>query len=194
MFKFPSSVPISVTDSGLFFEESDTFLSYSDNSLLEFETFSDHTEETRSGRGLTSVVISDNSNDLLLEFPKFESFHFDLDPLFPRPPPEPTDVEISLIIEPDAPVINDFDKLNEDECFDLEGGEMGNRGCEATCVSSSGIGVDEFTLSSLEVLLILATFDGLDVGLLEDFIGEDDYDDDDCDEEMSLVRMLVDGF
>ncbi|GJR01957.1 hypothetical protein Tco_0524941 [Tanacetum coccineum] len=55
---------------------------------------------------------------------------------------------------------------------------------------------DEFTLSSLEVLqgfsfflqigftLILATFDGLDVGLLEDVIGEDDCDDDDCDEEM----------
>ncbi|GJS30582.1 hypothetical protein Tco_0491202 [Tanacetum coccineum] len=56
--------------------------------------------------------------------------------------------------------------------------------------------IDEFTLSSLEVLegfsfflqmgftLILATFDGLDVSLLEDVIGEDD-----CDEEMSLVRM-----
>ncbi|GKB19616.1 putative reverse transcriptase domain-containing protein [Tanacetum coccineum] len=60
-------------------------------------------------------------------------------------------------------------------------------------VSGFGIGVDEFTLSSLEVLLILATFDGLDVGLFEDVIGEDDCDDDDCDEEMSLVRMLVDG-
>ncbi|GJT87318.1 hypothetical protein Tco_1069035 [Tanacetum coccineum] len=52
---------------------------------------------------------------------------------------------------------------------------------------------DEFTLSSLEVLLILATFDGLDVDLFEDVIGEDNCDDDDCDEEMSLVRMLVDG-
>ncbi|GJY09020.1 hypothetical protein Tco_0377205, partial [Tanacetum coccineum] len=64
---------------------------------------------------------------------------------------------------------------------------------------------NEFTLSSLEVLqgfsfflqmgftVILATLDGLDVGLLEDVIGEDDSDDDDCDEEMSLVRMLVDG-
>ncbi|GKC77172.1 hypothetical protein Tco_1127946 [Tanacetum coccineum] len=75
-------------------------------------------------------------------------------------------------------------------------GEMGNGGCEATCGDvgvSLIIGVDEFTLSSLEVLLILATFDGLDVGLLEDVIGEDDCDDDDCDEEMSLVRMLVDG-
>ncbi|GJR19172.1 hypothetical protein Tco_0967699 [Tanacetum coccineum] len=65
--------------------------------------------------------------------------------------------------------------------------------------------IDEFTLSSLEVLQgfsfflqmgftpILATLDGLDVGLLEDVIGEDDCDDDDCDEEMSLVRMLGDG-
>ncbi|GJX13949.1 hypothetical protein Tco_0205707 [Tanacetum coccineum] len=64
--------------------------------------------------------------------------------------------------------------------------------------------IDEFTLSSLEVLqgfsfflqmgftLILATLDGLDVGLLEDVIGEDD-----CDEEMSLSIeeevSLVDG-
>nr|GEW97521.1 hypothetical protein [Tanacetum cinerariifolium] len=48
----------------------------------------------------------------------------------------------------------------------------------------------EFTLSSLNVLqgfsfflqmgltLILATLDGLDVGLLGEVIGEDDYDDD----------------
>ncbi|GJU44417.1 hypothetical protein Tco_1201683 [Tanacetum coccineum] len=93
-----------------------TLSSFSDNS------FSNHTEETRSGKddqgGLTSIVISDNSNDPLLELPEFESFHFDLDPSFPRPPPEPPDVEISLIIETDAPVINNFDELNEDECFD----------------------------------------------------------------------------
>ncbi|GKA59879.1 hypothetical protein Tco_0759192 [Tanacetum coccineum] len=115
VFKSPSSFPISVTDNGSFFEEFDTSLSHSDNSLPEFKTFSDHTEETRSGSttthannslpeydsflfkiepdqgGLTSVVISDNSNDLLLEFLEFESFHFD--PSFPRPPPEPPDVE-----------------------------------------------------------------------------------------------------
>ncbi|GJS49433.1 hypothetical protein Tco_0599554 [Tanacetum coccineum] len=53
VFNFPSSVPISVTDSGSFFEESDTSLSHSDNSLPEFETFSDHTEETRSGSTTT---------------------------------------------------------------------------------------------------------------------------------------------
>ncbi|GJV95646.1 hypothetical protein Tco_1547223 [Tanacetum coccineum] len=74
--------------------------------------------------GLTSIVISDNSNNPLLELPKFESIHFDLDLSFPRPPPEPPDVEISLIIEPDATVINNFDELNEDECFDLGGDEI----------------------------------------------------------------------
>ncbi|GKD98677.1 hypothetical protein Tco_1382574 [Tanacetum coccineum] len=119
-----------------------TLSSFSDNS------FSNHTEETRSGSttthannslpeydsflfegepnqgGLTGVVISDNSNDPLLELPEFESFHFDLDPSFPRPPPEPPDVEISLIIETDAPVIYNFDELNEDECFDPGGDEI----------------------------------------------------------------------
>ncbi|GKD67060.1 hypothetical protein Tco_1309168 [Tanacetum coccineum] len=97
-------------DSASFFEESDTSLSYLENSLPKFETFSDHTEETRSGRGLTSIVFP---NDPLLELPEFESFHFDLDPSFPRPPPEPPDVEICLYFKPDAPVIDNFNKLND---------------------------------------------------------------------------------
>ncbi|GKC26102.1 hypothetical protein Tco_1033396 [Tanacetum coccineum] len=93
--------------------------SYSDNS------FSDHTEETRSGR-LISIVIYDNSNDPLLELPEFESFHFNLydDPSSPRPPPEPPDIEICLNFETDAPVINNFDELNKDECFDPGGVEI----------------------------------------------------------------------
>ncbi|GJW44744.1 hypothetical protein Tco_0073543 [Tanacetum coccineum] len=57
-------------------------------------------------------------------------------------------------------------------------------------VNGFGIGVGEFALSTLDVLqrfgfflqigftLILATLDGLDVGLLGDVIGEDDCDDD----------------
>ncbi|GKB21760.1 hypothetical protein Tco_0855683 [Tanacetum coccineum] len=148
VFKSPSSFPIPVVDSDSFFEESDTSFSYSDNSLPEFETFSDHTEETRSGSttthannslpkydsflfeiepnqgGLVSIVISDNSNNPLLELSELESFYFDLydDPSFPRPLPEPPDVEISLIIETDAPVMKFFD--NEDECFDPGGGEI----------------------------------------------------------------------
>ncbi|GJY46509.1 hypothetical protein Tco_0435572 [Tanacetum coccineum] len=124
VFKSSFSFPIPVTDSDSFFEESDTSLSHLDNSLPKFETFSDHTEETR--RGLISIVIFDNSNDPLLELPEFESFHFDLydDPSFPRPPPEPPDVEISLIVETDAPVMNNFDELNGDECFDPGGDKI----------------------------------------------------------------------
>ncbi|GKB53610.1 hypothetical protein Tco_0904363 [Tanacetum coccineum] len=119
-------------------------------SLPKFEPFIDDTKETRSGStttnannslpeydsllfkvepdqgGMTSVVmneISNNStNDPLLELPEFESFHFD--PSFPHTPPEPPDVEISLIIETDALVINNFDELNEDECFDPGGSEI----------------------------------------------------------------------
>ncbi|GKA76116.1 hypothetical protein Tco_0782494 [Tanacetum coccineum] len=143
VLKSPSLVLISVTDSNSFFDKSDTSFSFSDNSLLEFETFSDHTKETRSGStnthannslpeydsflfevdsdqgGLTSVVmdeISDNSiNDPLLELPEFGSFHFG--PSFHRPPSEPLDVEICLNFEPDTPVINNFDELNKDKCF-----------------------------------------------------------------------------
>ncbi|GKC73892.1 hypothetical protein Tco_1119775, partial [Tanacetum coccineum] len=134
VFKSPFSFPILVVDSDSYFEESDTSLSYLDNSLPEFETSSDHTKETRSGSttthanyslpeydsflfeiepdqgGLTSVVIS-------------ESFHFDLydDPLFPRPPPEPPDVEISLIVETNAPVKNNVGEINveDDDSFTI---------------------------------------------------------------------------
>ncbi|GJZ65056.1 hypothetical protein Tco_0621752 [Tanacetum coccineum] len=71
--------------------------------------------------------------------------------------------------------------------------KIGNGGCETTC-DDVGVslmqGFGELTLSSLDVLqwfsfflqmgftLILATLDGLDVGLLGDVIGEDDCDDD----------------
>ncbi|GJT94524.1 hypothetical protein Tco_1090042 [Tanacetum coccineum] len=71
------------------------------NSLPEYDSFLFEVEPYQDG--LTSIVISDNNP--LLELPEFESFHFDLDPSFPRPPSEPPDVEISLIIETDAPVI-----------------------------------------------------------------------------------------
>nr|GEU77588.1 hypothetical protein [Tanacetum cinerariifolium] len=188
VLKSSSSIPI--------FEKSNNSLS--DNSLPEFKTFSDHTEETRSGNTtnhannslpkydsfcfeiepdqerFTSVVknnISDNStNDPLLEevnlflasdnsippgignidydskgdmhflkellvddsvpIPKNESSDFDHqdDPSFPRPPPEPPDVEFFFDLEPNSgevisAVMNNIDELNEDECFD-PGGEI----------------------------------------------------------------------
>ncbi|GKE83434.1 hypothetical protein Tco_1557176 [Tanacetum coccineum] len=136
----PFPFPIPVADNDSFLKESDTSFSHLDNSLPEFETSNDHTEEMRSGRTTThannslpeydsfpfeiepdqgrliSIDVSDNSNNTLLELPEFESFHFD--PSFPRPPPEPPDIKISLIIETNAPVINNVDELNKDECFD----------------------------------------------------------------------------
>ncbi|GJZ22086.1 hypothetical protein Tco_0559125, partial [Tanacetum coccineum] len=95
--------PIPVTDS----DSSDTFLSHSDNSLPEFESFSDHTEETRSGSTTTHTNYS---------LPEYESFHFD-NSSFPRPPPEPPDVEN---LEPE---FNNFDVLNNNEPFDPGEGE-----------------------------------------------------------------------
>ncbi|GKD72199.1 hypothetical protein Tco_1330481, partial [Tanacetum coccineum] len=83
----PSPFPIPVVDSDAFFEESDTSLSHSNNSLPEFESFSDHSEETRSGSTTTHANYS---------LPKYESFHFD-NPSFPRPPPEPPDVCLDML-------------------------------------------------------------------------------------------------
>ncbi|GKC43528.1 hypothetical protein Tco_1061250, partial [Tanacetum coccineum] len=125
VLKSPSSFPIPVLDSDSDHTEetrSRSTTTHANNSLPEYDSFLFEVEPDQGG--WTSVVISDNSNDLLLELPEFESFHFDLDPSFPRPPPEPPDVEISLIIEIDAPVINNFDELNEDECFDPGGDEI----------------------------------------------------------------------
>ncbi|GJY77258.1 reverse transcriptase domain-containing protein [Tanacetum coccineum] len=72
VLKSPSSVHISVTDSGSFFEESETFLSHLDNSLPEFDTFSDHTEETRSG---STTTHANNS------LPEYDSFFLRLSPI-----------------------------------------------------------------------------------------------------------------
>ncbi|GKC34474.1 hypothetical protein Tco_1046858 [Tanacetum coccineum] len=66
-----SSFPIPVTDSDSFFEEFDTSLSYSVNSLPEFKTFSNHKEETSSG---STTTHADNS------LPKYDSFHFEIEP------------------------------------------------------------------------------------------------------------------
>ncbi|GKF22358.1 hypothetical protein Tco_0074680, partial [Tanacetum coccineum] len=71
VLKSPSPFPIPVEDSDSFFEKSDTSLSYSDNSLPKFETFSDHTEETSGG---STTTHSDNS------LPEYKSFLFEIKP------------------------------------------------------------------------------------------------------------------
>ncbi|GJR30400.1 hypothetical protein Tco_1106632 [Tanacetum coccineum] len=67
VLKSPSPFPIPVEDSDSFFEKSDTSLSYSDNSLPEFETFSYHMEETSIG---STTTHADNS------LPEYDSFLF----------------------------------------------------------------------------------------------------------------------
>ncbi|GJS84258.1 hypothetical protein Tco_0750799 [Tanacetum coccineum] len=71
VLKSPSLFPIPVEDNDSFFEKFDTSLSYLDNSLPEFETFSDHTKEMRSG---STTTHADNS------LPKYDSFHFKIEP------------------------------------------------------------------------------------------------------------------
>ncbi|GJW72756.1 hypothetical protein Tco_0132126 [Tanacetum coccineum] len=90
----PSSSPISVVDSDFLIEEVDTFLVPEDSIPPGIE----------SDLGSEGDIIF--SNDLLNDdpIPEYERFTFD--------------------IEPDAPVINNFDELNEDECFDPGGGEI----------------------------------------------------------------------
>ncbi|GJR65396.1 hypothetical protein Tco_0011461 [Tanacetum coccineum] len=63
----PSRFPIPVVDSDSLLEDSDTSLSHLDNSLPEFKTFSDHTEETRSGNTTTHANYS---------LPEYDSFLF----------------------------------------------------------------------------------------------------------------------
>nr|GEV83802.1 hypothetical protein [Tanacetum cinerariifolium] len=71
VLKSPFPFPIPVKDSNSLFKKSDTSLSYLDNSLPEFETFSDHMEETSSGGTTTHADKS------LL---KYDSFLFDIEP------------------------------------------------------------------------------------------------------------------
>ncbi|GKA27767.1 hypothetical protein Tco_0713935 [Tanacetum coccineum] len=70
-----STSPFPIPDSNSFFEKSDTSLSYSDNSLPEFESFSDHTEETSSG---STTTHANNS------LPEYDSFHFEIGRYFGR--------------------------------------------------------------------------------------------------------------
>ncbi|GKA29417.1 hypothetical protein Tco_0715662 [Tanacetum coccineum] len=90
----PSSSHIPVVDSDFLVEEVDTFLVLEDSIPPGIESDLDSEGD---------IVFLDN---LLNEdpIPEYERFTFD--------------------IEPDAPVINNFDELNEDECFDPGGGEI----------------------------------------------------------------------
>ncbi|GKB73198.1 hypothetical protein Tco_0934610 [Tanacetum coccineum] len=94
VLKNPSSSPIPIMDSEFLIEEVDTFLVSEDWIPPSIESDLDSEED---------IIFLDNLlNDEPI--PEYERFTFD--------------------IEPDAPVINNFDELNEDECFDPGGGEI----------------------------------------------------------------------
>ncbi|GJX33732.1 hypothetical protein Tco_0245289 [Tanacetum coccineum] len=94
VLEYPSFSPIPVVDSDFLIEEVDTFLVPEDSIPPGIESDFDSEGD---------IIFS---NDLLNDdpIPEYERFTFD--------------------IEPDAPVINNFDELNEDECFDPRGGEI----------------------------------------------------------------------
>ncbi|GKE93229.1 hypothetical protein Tco_1574324, partial [Tanacetum coccineum] len=90
----PSSYPIPVVDSDFLVEEVDTFLVSEDSIPSGIESDLDSEGD---------IIFLDNLlNDDLI--PDYERLTFD--------------------IEPDAPVINNFDELNEDECFNPGGVEI----------------------------------------------------------------------
>ncbi|GKA39904.1 hypothetical protein Tco_0732497 [Tanacetum coccineum] len=94
VLEYPSSSPILVVDSDFLIEEVDTFLVPEDSIPPGIESDFDSEGDI--------IFLDDLLNDDPI--PEYERFTFD--------------------IEPDAPVINNFDELNEDECFDPGGGEI----------------------------------------------------------------------
>ncbi|GJR40600.1 hypothetical protein Tco_1216284 [Tanacetum coccineum] len=90
----PSFSPIPVVDSDFLVEEVDTFLVPEDSIPPGIESDLGSEEDI--------IFLDDLLNDDPI--PEYERFTFD--------------------IEPDAPMINNFDELNEDECFDPGGGEI----------------------------------------------------------------------
>ncbi|GJX58560.1 hypothetical protein Tco_0289950 [Tanacetum coccineum] len=138
VLEYPSSSSILVVDNDFLIEEVDTFLVSEDSIPPGIKSDFDSKGD---------IIFLDNLlNDDPI--PEYERFTFDIepdapmtipshlsfglfsrildhfnDPSSPRPPPEPPDVEICFDVEPDTTVKNDFDELNEDECFD-PGGEI----------------------------------------------------------------------
>ncbi|GKC65891.1 hypothetical protein Tco_1098489, partial [Tanacetum coccineum] len=119
IFESLSPSPIPVTDSDSLMEEIDLFLASDD--LMPPGIEDDDYDSEGEIRFLEEFLNNDS-----FPLPENKSSNLDHfnDPLFPRPPSEPPDVEISLIFEPDVPVINNVDELNKDECFDPGGGEI----------------------------------------------------------------------
>ncbi|GJX39092.1 hypothetical protein Tco_0252395 [Tanacetum coccineum] len=108
----PSPSPIPVEDSDSHMEEIDLFLASNDSIPSGIEN--DDYDSKGDIRFLKELLSNDP-----LPLPEIESSnlnHFN-DPSSPKP----SDVEICFDVEPDTTVKNDFDELNEYECFDPGG-------------------------------------------------------------------------
>ncbi|GJY34244.1 hypothetical protein Tco_0418713, partial [Tanacetum coccineum] len=85
IIEFFSAFPIPVEDSDSLLEETNTILSYLDDSLPELETFSFDVEEKNSGSTTTHADISipKNFDDELAHIippPEYDCFYFDIEP------------------------------------------------------------------------------------------------------------------
>ncbi|GJW25955.1 hypothetical protein Tco_0039766 [Tanacetum coccineum] len=114
-----SSSPIPVKDSDSFMEEIDLFLASDDSMPPGIEN--DDYDSEGDIRFLEELLSNDSPPFPENESPNLDHFN---DPSSPCPPPEPPDVEICFDFAPDTVVKNDFDKLNDDDCFDPGGGEI----------------------------------------------------------------------
>ncbi|GKG07654.1 hypothetical protein Tco_0330623, partial [Tanacetum coccineum] len=94
VLEYPSSSPIPVVYNDFLIEEVDTFLVSEDSISPGIESDFDLEGDI--------IFLDDLLNDDPI--PEYKRFTFD--------------------IEPDTAVINNFDELNEDECFDPGGGEI----------------------------------------------------------------------
>nr|GEW42037.1 hypothetical protein [Tanacetum cinerariifolium] len=116
-----SPSPIPVEDSDSLMDEIDLFLATDD--LLPPRIKSDGYDSKGDIYFLVELLVDDS-----VTFSENESSDFDHqdDPSFPRPPLEPPDVKFLFDLEPDSGgvisfVMNNIDRLNEDECFDPGG-------------------------------------------------------------------------
>nr|GFA20411.1 hypothetical protein [Tanacetum cinerariifolium] len=119
LFLFDNSIPTSIEN----FDDDpegdiqiDLFLAFDNSIPPGIENFGYYSEGDI--RFLEELLIDDS-----IPLPNNESSDFEDDPLFPRPPPEPPDVEFFFDLEPDVIAEEILDELNEDECFD-PGGEI----------------------------------------------------------------------
>nr|GEV71656.1 hypothetical protein [Tanacetum cinerariifolium] len=122
--EFLSPYLIPVEDGDSYMEEIDLFLATDDLMPLGIEN------DEYESEGDIYFLEEMFSNDLI-PLPENESFNFDHydESSFPRPPPEPPDVEVFFDFKPDSgelisAVMNNIDELIEDECFDPGGGEI----------------------------------------------------------------------